>query len=89
MGSGASGIPLADRLSASGKSVLLLERGWASSGRWGGTRMPSWLQGTNLTRFDVPGLAQLVWWDGLVDNSGKAISRVAWYVWELWTDGGE
>ncbi|KAH7083028.1 cellobiose dehydrogenase [Paraphoma chrysanthemicola] len=69
VGSGASGIPLADRLSETGKSVLLLERGWASSGRWGGTWQPSWLQGTNLTRFDVPGLAQLVW-EPTFDNTG-------------------
>ncbi|KAH7384479.1 hypothetical protein BKA66DRAFT_608673 [Pyrenochaeta sp. MPI-SDFR-AT-0127] len=69
VGSGASGIPLADRLSESGKSVLLLERGWASSGRWGGTRKPSWLEGTNLTRFDVPALAQLIWTPGF-DNAG-------------------
>ncbi|KAH7093264.1 cellobiose dehydrogenase [Paraphoma chrysanthemicola] len=69
VGSGASGIPLADRLSETGKSVLLLERGWASSGRWGGTWKPSWLQGTNLTRFDVPGLAQLVW-EPTFDNTG-------------------
>lgn len=69
VGSGASGIPLADRLSESGKSVLLIERGFASSGRWGGHWKPSWLEGTNLTRFDVPALAQLVWTDG-VDNAG-------------------
>lgn len=61
VGSGASGIPLADRLSESGASVLLLERGEASSGRYGGTRGPEWLKGTNLTRFDVPALAQFVW----------------------------
>jgi cellobiose dehydrogenase (acceptor) len=69
VGSGASGIPLADRLSESGKSVLLLERGWASSGRWGGTWKPSWLEGTNLTRFDVPALAQYVWQPGF-NNDG-------------------
>ncbi|KAF2830666.1 FAD/NAD(P)-binding domain-containing protein [Ophiobolus disseminans] len=70
IGSGASGIPLADRLSETGKSVLLLERGWASSGRWGGAWKPEWLRGTNLSRFDVPGLAQLVWWDEVVGNEG-------------------
>ncbi|KAF1845180.1 GMC oxidoreductase, partial [Cucurbitaria berberidis CBS 394.84] len=69
VGSGAAGIPLADRLSEAGASVLLLERGWASSGRWGGTWKPSWLQGTNLTRFDVPALAQLIW-TTVVDNKG-------------------
>lgn len=30
---------------------------------------PSWLEGTNLTRFDVPGLAQLIWSPGF-DNRG-------------------
>lgn len=47
----------------------MLERGFASSGRWGGTWKPSWLQGTNLTRFDVPALAQLVW-QPEADNKG-------------------
>ncbi|KAH7125497.1 cellobiose dehydrogenase [Dendryphion nanum] len=61
VGSGAAGIPLADKLSESGKSVLLIERGWPSTGRWGGTRRPAWLEGTNLTRFDVPALYQYVW----------------------------
>ncbi|KAF2248507.1 GMC oxidoreductase [Trematosphaeria pertusa] len=69
VGGGASGIPLADRLSESGKSVLLIERGFASSGRWGGTWKPSWLQDTNLTRFDVPALYQFIW-TNLTDNSG-------------------
>lgn len=69
VGSGASGIPLADRLSESGKSVLLIERGFASSGRWSGDWKPSWLDGTNLTRFDVPALAQLVW-NPDFDNTG-------------------
>ena len=36
VGAGAAGIPLADGLSESGKSVLLLERDYASSHRWGG-----------------------------------------------------
>ena len=53
--------------------MLLLERGWASSGRWCGTWKPEWLQGTNLTRFDVPGLAQLVWWDALVEGGNEGI----------------
>jgi len=37
VGGGAGGIPLADRLSATGKSVLLIEKGAASSARWGGS----------------------------------------------------
>jgi cellobiose dehydrogenase (acceptor) len=76
IGSGASGIPLATRLSASHFSVLLLERGPTTSGRWGGTRKPSWLAGTNLSRFDVPALAQYVWLPGFTENEG------------IWCDGG-
>ncbi|KAK3322580.1 cellobiose dehydrogenase-like protein [Apodospora peruviana] len=68
VGGGAGGIPLADKLSESGKSVLLIEKGPASSGRWGGTMKPNWLVGTNLTRFDVPGLCNQIW----VDSAGIA-----------------
>lgn len=38
IGGGAGGIPMADRLSASGKKVLLIEKGIASSARWGGSK---------------------------------------------------
>jgi cellobiose dehydrogenase (acceptor) len=68
VGGGAGGIPLADKLSESGKSVLLIEKGPPSSGRWGGTMKPDWLDGTNLTRFDVPGLCNEIW----VDSNGIA-----------------
>ncbi|KAF1965471.1 FAD/NAD(P)-binding domain-containing protein [Bimuria novae-zelandiae CBS 107.79] len=64
IGSGAGGIPIADRLTEAGKTVLLVEKGPPSSGRWNGTMKPSWLQGTNLTRFDVPGLFNQIWADG-------------------------
>lgn len=37
VGGGAGGVPLADKLSESGKSVLLIEKGVASSARWGGS----------------------------------------------------
>lgn len=37
VGGGAAGIPMADRLSAAGHSVLLIEKGVASSARWGGS----------------------------------------------------
>ncbi|KAJ0109222.1 cellobiose dehydrogenase [Diaporthe amygdali] len=70
VGAGAGGIPIADKLSESGKSVLLIEKGPPSSGRWGGTMKPSWLSSTNLTRFDVPGLCNEIW----VDSAGIACS---------------
>ena len=38
VGGGAGGVPLADKLSESGKSVLLIEKGVASSARWGGSK---------------------------------------------------
>jgi hypothetical protein len=63
IGSGAGGIPVADRLSEAGHSVLLIEKGPPSSGRWNGTMKPAWLEGTNLTRFDVPGLFNQIWAD--------------------------
>jgi cellobiose dehydrogenase (acceptor) len=68
VGAGAGGIPLADKLSEAGKSVLLIEKGPPSSGRYGGTMRPEWLRGTNLTRFDVPGLCNQIW----VDSAGIA-----------------
>ena len=73
VGAGAGGIPLADKLSESGKSVLLIERGPPSSGRWGGTMKPDWLVGTNLSRFDVPGLDNEIW----VDSTGIACSDIS------------
>ncbi|KAK1753591.1 cellobiose dehydrogenase [Echria macrotheca] len=68
VGTGPAGIPMADRLSEAGYKVLLLEKGPPSSGRWGGTMKPQWLSGTNLTRFDVPGLCNQIW----ADRSGIA-----------------
>ncbi|OBT67703.1 hypothetical protein VE03_03484 [Pseudogymnoascus sp. 23342-1-I1] len=71
IGAGAGGIPLADKLSESGKSVLLIEKGVASSARWGGTIRPpaGWLDGTNLTWFDVPGECNRMWNGGAGDTS--------------------
>lgn len=40
IGGGAGGIPIADKLSEAGKSVLLIEKGVASSARWGGSKHP-------------------------------------------------
>jgi cellobiose dehydrogenase (acceptor) len=68
VGSGAGGIPIADKLSEAGKKVLLIEKGPPSSGRYDGKLKPTWLEGTNLTRFDVPGLCNQIW----VDSAGVA-----------------
>jgi cellobiose dehydrogenase (acceptor) len=38
VGGGAGGIPIADKLSESGKKVLLIERGPPSTGQWGGSK---------------------------------------------------
>lgn len=79
MGSGPAGMVVADRLSEANHSVLLIERGPPSFGRWMPPSAdllsvpddlpldnwrPGWLDGTNLTRFDVPGLAQRIYSDG-------------------------
>ncbi|KAH7031437.1 cellobiose dehydrogenase [Microdochium trichocladiopsis] len=77
VGAGAGGIPIADKLSEAGKKVLLIEKGPASLGRWAGNAKPNWntppwLEGTGLTRFDVPGLCNEIW----VDSAGIACSDV-------------
>ncbi|KAK3679705.1 hypothetical protein LTR78_000081 [Recurvomyces mirabilis] len=92
VGAGAGGIPLADKLSEDGASVLLIERGPPSSGRWGGSMRPDWLNGTNLTRFDVPGLDNEIWADsagiacedysvmaGCVLGGGTAVNAGLWW----------
>ncbi|KAJ7705314.1 hypothetical protein B0H17DRAFT_1156782 [Mycena rosella] len=63
VGSGPGGIITADRLSQAGKSVLLLERGGPSTGQTGGTYQPAWAKGTNLTKFDIPGLFESMFTD--------------------------
>ncbi|EAQ84608.1 hypothetical protein CHGG_08622 [Chaetomium globosum CBS 148.51] len=68
VGGGAGGIPVADKLSEAGHKVLLIEKGPPSTGRWKGTMKPDWLEGTDLTRFDVPGLCNQIW----VDSAGIA-----------------
>lgn len=92
VGAGAAGIPLADKLSEAGHSVLLIEKGEASTGRWGGTRAPEWLAGTELTRFDVPGLCNEIWHDsagiactdmdqmaGCILGGGTAVNAGLWW----------
>ncbi|QRV79035.1 GMC oxidoreductase [Ceratobasidium sp. AG-Ba] len=56
VGAGPTGIVVADRLSESGKQVLLIERGGPSTAQTGGTDVPPWANGTQLTRFDIPAL---------------------------------
>ncbi|KAF8154680.1 cellobiose dehydrogenase [Crassisporium funariophilum] len=63
VGSGPGGLIAADRLSEAGKKVLLVERGGPSLGFTGGTYQPAWLKGTNLTKFDVPGLFETMFSD--------------------------
>ncbi|KAF7303779.1 Cellobiose dehydrogenase [Mycena indigotica] len=63
VGSGPGGIIAADRISQAGKSVLLLERGGPSTGETGGTYQANWTKGTNLTKFDVPGLFESMFTD--------------------------
>ena len=58
VGAGTAGIIVADRLSEGGKKTLLLELGGPSYGITGGTERPDWLDGTNLSRVDVPGLCE-------------------------------
>ncbi|SPQ20628.1 329ee128-7337-45ed-9a72-e5f65c2d5f11 [Thermothielavioides terrestris] len=92
VGSGAGGIPMADRLSEAGHKVLLIEKGPPSTGRWGGTMKPNWLTNTSLTRFDVPGLCNEIWADptgiictdvdqmaGCVLGGGTAVNSGLWW----------
>ncbi|KAH6849701.1 hypothetical protein B0I37DRAFT_94521 [Chaetomium sp. MPI-CAGE-AT-0009] len=92
VGGGAGGIPAADKLSESGKKVLLIEKGFASTGEHGGTLRPAWLEGTGLTRFDVPGLCNQIWVDskgiacedtdqmaGCVLGGGTAVNAGLWF----------
>ncbi|KFY27341.1 hypothetical protein V493_03549 [Pseudogymnoascus sp. VKM F-4281 (FW-2241)] len=92
VGGGAGGIPVADKLSESGKKTLLIERGPPSTGRWDGTMKPAWLEGTDLTRFDVPGLCNQIWVDsagiacndidqmaGCVLGGGTAVNAALWW----------
>ncbi|TFK37026.1 cellobiose dehydrogenase [Crucibulum laeve] len=94
VGGGPGGIIAADRLSEAGKSVVLVERGGPSTGQTGGTYQPAWAKGTNLTKFDIPGLFETMfsdsnpfWWckdvnvfAGCLLGGGTAINgALYWY----------
>ncbi|KAF8539515.1 hypothetical protein BDD12DRAFT_882120 [Trichophaea hybrida] len=61
VGGGAGGMVAADRLSETGASVILIERGPPATYAHGGRIGPAWLNGKSLTRFDVPGLCNEIW----------------------------
>ncbi|CAN9084886.1 cellobiose dehydrogenase [Alternaria alternata] len=92
IGGGAGGIPVADKLSESGKSVLMLEKGPPSLARFGGKMGPDWATSNNLTRFDIPGLCNQIWVDsagvactdidqmaGCVLGGGSAVNAALWW----------
>lgn len=54
VGGGPAGLVTSQRLTETGSSVLLIERGMASTASTGGTRFAPWNQ--SLTYYDVPGL---------------------------------
>lgn len=58
VGAGTAGIIVADRLSEAGLNTLLLEQGGHSYGVTGGDERPGWLNETDLSRVDVPGLCK-------------------------------
>ncbi|KAH8203266.1 hypothetical protein TruAng_002564 [Truncatella angustata] len=64
VGAGTAGIIVADRLSEAGKKTLLLEIGGPSYGITGGRERPAWLNGTDLSRVDVPGLYKSIFSGG-------------------------
>ncbi|KAG8897456.1 hypothetical protein FRC01_011329, partial [Tulasnella sp. 417] len=94
VGAGNCGLVVADRLSEAGKNVLLIERGGPSTYDTGGRDFAPWLTGTQLTRFDVPGLFEAMfsssnpyWWcndmsvfAGCLIGGGAAINgALYWY----------
>jgi cellobiose dehydrogenase (acceptor) len=71
-GSGPAGIVTADRMSEAGKKTLLLEQGGPSYYVTGGRARPSWLNGTELSRVDVPGLYKSIF--SMPDADGSKLT---------------
>lgn len=63
VGAGPAGIIVADRMSEAGKKTLLIEQGGPSYYITGGRERPAWLDGTNVSRVDVPGLYKSIFAD--------------------------
>ncbi|KAH7081053.1 hypothetical protein FB567DRAFT_119101 [Paraphoma chrysanthemicola] len=74
VGSGPAGIVVSDRMSEAGKKTLLLEQGGPSYFSTGGRARPSWLDGTELSRVDVPGLYTSIF----SNNDGNLICPPEW-----------
>ncbi|KAG8929895.1 hypothetical protein FRC02_004902 [Tulasnella sp. 418] len=93
VGGGTAGLVVADRLSEAGKKVLLIEKGGPSTWETGGRDQPNWLKGTELTRFDTPGLFEAMfssnnpyWWckditvfAGCLLGGGSSINGMLYY----------
>ncbi|KAF9524951.1 cellobiose dehydrogenase [Crepidotus variabilis] len=94
VGSGPGGLVTTDRLTEAGKKVILIERGGPSLGFTGGNYQPDWEKGTNLTKFDTPGLFETMfsdsnsfWWckditvfAGCLLGGGTAINGGLWWL---------
>ncbi|EME38889.1 hypothetical protein DOTSEDRAFT_75559 [Dothistroma septosporum NZE10] len=61
VGAGPAGIVVADRMSEAGRRTLLLEQGGPSYYITGGRERPGWLNNTELSRVDVPGLYKSIY----------------------------
>ncbi|KAK4501697.1 hypothetical protein PRZ48_007506 [Zasmidium cellare] len=61
VGAGPAGIIVADRMSEAGKKTLLLEQGEESYYVTGSRERPTWLDNTDLSRVDVPGLYKSIY----------------------------
>ncbi|KAG6897590.1 hypothetical protein C0992_013266 [Termitomyces sp. T32_za158] len=80
VGAGPGGIVTADRISETGKKILLLERGGPATWETGGTYGPTWAAGHNLTKFDIPGLFDITVFAGCLLGGGTSINGALYWV---------